>query len=263
MKKNFLDVADFYLYDFTNEVLKEYFPYLNVENKRVLTVVGSGDQALNLIFLGASEVDTFDINPKAKEYMLLKACAILELNYQEFIKYMVSKDKSIIDYENFYKRIRDYLPEETKNYWDFHYQNKSEIYQRTDFSQFHFANNFYATEEGYHKLQKKLNLSKIHFISSNLMNLHLNLEKSSKYQAIICSNISTYLPFSDQVLCSHLKKNLFPFLELSGIIQYAYYYSSGIPIYLICPNRKLIQFVPVHSFLEGDSDCACFLKKLK
>ena len=76
--------ADFYtFYSATNENL-EYLSMLGIDGKDTLTVTGSGDQALNLAFFGASSIETFDINQLTFFALDLKMAALMHLSRSEF-----------------------------------------------------------------------------------------------------------------------------------------------------------------------------------
>ena len=50
------------VYAFANEALSQYMKNYDFNGKSILASLGSGDFALNAYLMGASEVDTFDIN---------------------------------------------------------------------------------------------------------------------------------------------------------------------------------------------------------
>ena len=51
------------VYPFTTEDISGYLTQIDVENKKVLTVGSSGDQALNSLLLGAKSATAVDIDP--------------------------------------------------------------------------------------------------------------------------------------------------------------------------------------------------------
>ena len=51
-----------FIYKFTNERLSSYLPLFDLENKDVMTVVGSGDHCLNILLRDVNSLDCFDIN---------------------------------------------------------------------------------------------------------------------------------------------------------------------------------------------------------
>ena len=65
------------IYFHSNERSKEIFSEINVKNKDVLTVLGSGDQAFYLYDNGAKSVDMFDKNKLAIYYYYLRTWVIV------------------------------------------------------------------------------------------------------------------------------------------------------------------------------------------
>lgn len=61
-----------YVYAFTNENLTCLKDLYDFKDKKVLTVLGSGDQYFSSVLFGAKEVDVYDIEPKAWDYFVLK-----------------------------------------------------------------------------------------------------------------------------------------------------------------------------------------------
>ena len=78
----------------SNDRLTDLFPKLDVYGKNVLTVLGSGDQALYFYKMGANCVDLFDINKLTFFYYYLRIWIIKYLN----------------------KSYPDYFPDESYNY---------------------------------------------------------------------------------------------------------------------------------------------------
>jgi hypothetical protein len=77
---------------FTNENVREYITDSGLfENKNVLTVAASGDQAFESVLAGAKHVDTFDINGLQKNVMDIKTTMIRNLDYNKFMDFFFSK----------------------------------------------------------------------------------------------------------------------------------------------------------------------------
>ena len=84
------------IYSFTTENIAGYFEYLNLENKTILTVAGSGDHIINAFFKGAKKVYGFDINYLALIYTELKLVAMQNLGYKEFLNFfMINEENNI------------------------------------------------------------------------------------------------------------------------------------------------------------------------
>jgi hypothetical protein len=77
---------------FTNENVREYITDSGLfENKNVLTVAASGDQAFESVLAGAKHVDTFDINGLQKNVMDIKTTMIRNLDYNKFMDFFFFK----------------------------------------------------------------------------------------------------------------------------------------------------------------------------
>lgn len=76
------------VYPWTNENLKFVFDEFYGGEETVLTVSGSGDQAINAAMYGAKNIDVFDINQFALYYFDLKMAAMFALDFPEFIDFM-------------------------------------------------------------------------------------------------------------------------------------------------------------------------------
>lgn len=102
----------------TNEDIREIFWVLQPKpGMRVLTVAGSGDQALHYAMAGASHIDTFDITFNAKMMMDIKTSAIQKLNRADYINLInsTSRTRNIADVPEF-QQIIDYMPSDTRDY---------------------------------------------------------------------------------------------------------------------------------------------------
>lgn len=103
------------VYGFTNEFVAAYPDIYNFDNADVLSVIGSGDQYFTSILAGAKNVTLFDININAWHHFVLKSTAIKHLAYEEFWKFFITDGLNNIE---LYLKIRDYLPQETKHFFD-------------------------------------------------------------------------------------------------------------------------------------------------
>ena len=88
------------IYSFSTENISGYIDSFDLENKSLLTVGSSGDQALNAILRNWKDVTVMDINLYAKYYYYLKAAGIIELTKEKFLRFFRYLDypkKIIID----------------------------------------------------------------------------------------------------------------------------------------------------------------------
>ena len=102
----------------TNEEVREALRVLAPKpGARVLTVAGSGDQALLYKLAGAAHVDTFDITFNAKMMLDIKTSAIQKLSHIDYLS-LLNKIRTSRDIYNIslYQQLVDYMPDDTKNY---------------------------------------------------------------------------------------------------------------------------------------------------
>ena len=69
---------DYYdrLYFSSNERLEDIFSYFDFKNKDILSVIGSGDQAISFYLNDVNKVDLFDINRLAIYYYYIRIWAM-------------------------------------------------------------------------------------------------------------------------------------------------------------------------------------------
>ncbi len=86
--------------------------------RRILCLTGSGTRPLDLLLSEAEEVIALDVNPAQNALLALKAAAIDEFEYDEFLAFLgVSPSKSR---SASYARIRERLSPAAQHYWDRH-----------------------------------------------------------------------------------------------------------------------------------------------
>lgn len=182
------------VYPFTSENIKGYMNELDLKGKRIITITGSGDQALNAILRGCTDITCFDINGDANRYMKSKIEAIKELSYEEFISSMV-----------FSNRYRDEYNLEFKYY----NPNKKILF------------NNYLSKDRYDELKRLIPNVKISYIDSDFNNLKLKIH----YDYMFLSNISDYLNlmFKDNILVN-FKNRLLECFKNVDVIYMAYLY---------------------------------------
>ena len=104
-------------YAFTNENLKAYLPRFNVAGKKVCTVMGSGDQPINLALLGAKKLRCFDLNPMALLWGGLKIACAKTLSFDQFKEFFFAERDGAID-PKAYDTVRGQLDDKQRAYWD-------------------------------------------------------------------------------------------------------------------------------------------------
>lgn len=229
------------IYHFTTEVISGYFDKLDFKDKKVLTVLASGDHTLNAILLGSREIDTFDVNKLSIYYYKLKEASIKSLLLEEFKEFLYSnypnnmkENKKILNWKT-YLKVSPFLEEKYKKFWDSMYLEfngynigKSDLFWPSESKQSRLSiYNDYLTEENYAKLKNILleeNI-KFNFQATNIKELKTN----EKYDYIFLSNISQYLEYiyEDNYLENFniLIKNLSNNLKKDGLLFHSYLYS--------------------------------------
>lgn len=257
--------VDFNGYDrvfpYTTENLKGYLP--DVDGKTVLSVAGSGDHYLNLAYLGASIIDSFDINLFSLFYLKLKKAAVQALQKKEFDDFM---DFDCLDG---IEKLKPFLDTETYRFWNFYVQFYG--YQNGFLSSFLFfplldkddlsRRNYYFEENNYMKLKRVLqNHTNEEFYHTNLFQLPILLDK--KYDAIFLSNISNYQ--KNFTAFADFLKELSKFLNDDGSLYFAYNYCSmGSDIYFYLNHVENSEAITIPSLYQNGAfkDKILVLKK--
>lgn len=228
------------LYAFTTENIGGYYLQTSFLKKKVLTVCGSGDHVLNAILLGSNEIDTFDINIFTYYFLKLKIAAVKTLSYTEFLDYfLLENNLSAMNYKLFQKMKKE-LESEILTFWEAIYRDvEYDGRKLRDSSLFHnlydtnekkLMSNPYLKEENFTKLKESINLSKVTFIESSLLNLKDKCKEN--YDLIFLSNISDYLNlmFSNNLLENYREKIVEPLtrkLNRYGKLYFIYQYDIG------------------------------------
>lgn len=257
MDKNYLDKIDnfFYnhrafdddsfgcfskMYSMTTENLYGFLKNIDLKDKKVLTVNGSGDQLLNAYLLGAKDVTCFDINPNSFCNTKLKIAAIKNLCFNDFLSFFnVHKFGSFsmygsLDYRLFEKLV-PHLDKDTINLYSLFYQKiGGNIFNSIYHNYYDSLNKLskisgYMNQKSYNELVNKLDSVELKFIESNIVSLKDKL-KDEKFDIILLSNISDYIVelFDTNALVKFrsLTDSLMENLNDNGLIQVGYIYSS-------------------------------------
>ena len=234
------------IYPYSNEGLSILFSTLNLEEKDVLTVAGSGDQAFYAYHNGAKNVDLLDINVLSKYYYYFRMWVIKYLNVfyfdnlidEEEKDYMnskcnnIDKARSIINNNYSIKRETElfkYLLSQVEptseeeemayKYWKM-VLNKSITMWRGGIGYF-FR---YILCRG--DTNKKNNLSDLSVIKKQIFNnsfsfYNTDIYKSDfdifkKYDVLFASNILEYATYRNEV--NIFKNNVYNLLNDDGIL---------------------------------------------
>ena len=187
------------IYVKSNERIQNYNKYLE-NRKKVLSVIASSDQIINMILGGTQNIDCFDISVFPKYYMYLKLAGIMSLDFMDYIDffYQISKDSEEYDDLYFY-HIRDYLNKEAKEFWDsiINFYDWNQITESTLFSKEFVSvtdtviQNKYLSEEAFIDLKNKIPNVNINTYEGNIIDIANNFKNS--YDLIYLSNIIYYV----------------------------------------------------------------------
>lgn len=196
------------LYFSSNELLYKIFSNFSVENKDVLTVLGSGDQMFHCYKNGAKSVDCFDINPLTIHYLYLRRWVIEYLN-----QFYPDRNFTSNDIKKILKKIsiRTENEKDSCNYW-----NSLARYNNFNSSKMFYEEIVKQNESNEIQdlsLIKKRLSDEFSFYNFNIIDYTL---KDKKYDVIITSNIAEYIrnSFSLMMYCD----NLCGMLKDNGIV---------------------------------------------
>ncbi len=205
------------MYTFTTENLAAYLDKMPIEGGTILAVTASGDQLINLAFLGASSVDNFDSNKNAYYMTKLKIAALMALTYEEFLLYFSSceEEKSAnfgllsvpqevnvnphyLSY-NLYLKIRNYLGDDVAYYFDYLYREydysgdnlkESGIFLNGSWKDAINNNAYLANANNYYEARERIKLVNYNFYNCDVYQIH---GIQNKYDVILLSNIYDYI----------------------------------------------------------------------
>ncbi len=239
---NFYDVSTEEIksrvYHCSNERLNAYFKDLKLDGATVATVGSSGDQVLNAIFYGATNITLIDANIFTRAYFEYKTAMIKNLSHSYFMKVLGTfemfnwKIYSLISHD-LSKQTQQFFDELMLNQ-DVNFHDYDEGYLTDSLIRnnlFHTPcedykdeseNLFYNNRHDYTKLQQLLikNDFKIDYINADITEFPNKLK--GKFDYIFLSNIYDYV---DKKIMIPIIKKLYRKLNAGGAIQY--YYTFG------------------------------------
>ncbi len=259
MKKERKMTADAPMYVYATEMVAAYYRRLALKGKRVLTVTGSGDQVVNALFYGASEVVGFDINRNSLFITELKLGAIRALSYKEFLRFF-SQTKQGFG-QVLYLKIRPLLSKACQTYVDRLYEvagmkglGTSEYFRDRGELVSHKTreiNAYLANEAAYGKVKGILEDSRPILRVENVLNLATSKAfGKKKFDVINLSNVPNYLTgrsfgLSEEDVLSYFRK-LKKLVSRQGVI---FFYSYDDSIYPT-PVSKDVPPISRPSFLK-------------
>lgn len=196
------------IYFHSNERLKEIFSEIDVKNKDVLTVLGSGDQAFYLYDNGAKSVDMFDKNKLAIYYYYLRTWVIVyfdlfypgKLNKKYiktllgFVKPQTREEKAAL---NFWKMYTTFFTDE----------DTEEL--------FSFSNNYGINDlDDVSEIRKRIENDDVCFHN---VDISKSIDFNKKYDIIFTSNVADYVLQEENQLKLY-RDNLSDLLKKGGSI---------------------------------------------
>lgn len=187
----------------TTENINGYYNRLNFRDKKVLTVIGSGDHIFEAILRGAKEVEGFDISENAILLYYLKEAAIKTMDFEEYMNFFYVENKCFT--KEGYNKLRSKLNEITLPYWDKVFNSESKepldyikemlvskpaFYMVPSVASLKLsALSSYLEEENYYELQSKIDSTKV---SIHLRDVKDIDKVKDSFDYIILSNIFEY-----------------------------------------------------------------------
>ena len=177
--------------------------------KRILTVTGSGDQAMFYSINGAAHVDTYDIALFARVIQDIKTTALKILNHNEYCELIESLNNTYGDYKTakHIARLLPHLPGDSikilNKYGQYANFNRGAMYPE-----------HLPTRDEYARMQTTIT-QPFNFIHTPLNKLHEKI--SGQYDIINVSNIFDTVPGPEQL---QIMSNLLPHLSVGGRLLY-------------------------------------------
>lgn len=215
-----------FIYKFSNESIIDYQKYLKNRNNAFI-VTASGDQILNSILEGTTNITSCDVSRFPKYFFELKKAAILSLSKDEYLDFFLKDDNydDILN-DDIYDNIRNNMCDEDREFWDglFQFFEGGEIYNSSLFSheivtpQLVISRNSYLQDNNYNKLQSNIEKTNINHQIGNVRDIILNEKK--EYDLVNLSSIIYYYNGNYKELLESIK------LSDEGIIL-TYLYDKG------------------------------------
>lgn len=197
-------VSEAPMYVYATEMVSSYYSRLDIQGKRVLSIVGSGDQIIDAYFFGAKEVVGFDINQRAFFMLDLKLAALVQLGYSEFLDFFGSNmDNGSFNF-GLYGKLRSRLSLKTKAFFDEIYKEsknngkflvKSSYFRQRSMlkTAVKEINHYLQNEESYMRCRTILENREIQFLDLDINDIDTDKRIIGKFDVINLSNVLNYL----------------------------------------------------------------------
>lgn len=189
-----------FIYMKSNERIQDYVDYL-LNKRRILSVIGSGDQIINMLISSPEHIDCFDISVYPEYFLNLKLAALQTLTQEEFLNFFFSSAKTSLDeyYDDLYfEKMRKRLTKKYREFWDalLNYTNWYEITNSRLFSsevvtkEYALKQNMYLDDVVYYSMKDKINDVQFTFHTGDIFKTGSKLGDS--YDLVYLSNILAY-----------------------------------------------------------------------
>lgn len=236
------------LYSFTTENIKGYINDFDFNNKSLLTVGSSADQAISAVLNGCKDLTIIDINPFVKYYFNLKKAAILVLDYNQFMNYFYNYGLNpMLFHKDIYIKLRELLwsiDADSLLFWDGLFKNnnskviryrlfKDDIMENGSLRKF---NPYLSSKYQFNTTKQKIINVNPKFINCNILDINKYLI-DSKFDNIFLSNIYDYINEYDDLCNFKLTLNyLIKSMNVNGKLMIAYLYGVN-------KTNSLLEFV--------------------
>lgn len=226
------------IYPFTTENISGYIDSFHLNDKKLLTVGSSGDQAINAILNGCKDVTVLDVNKYVQYYYFLKVAGILSLSYDEFLAFFrYSRYYDGYGYNNYafdkviFDKIKNVLKDidsDSYEFWNTLFETfegidiRTSLFNSDEFPDYRLKkmNPYLSCEASFKSAIDKLQSVRPNFVTSRVE----DVTDSKKYDTIWLSNISQYIPL-EQVI--KVVNNLSNNLNEDGKMLFGYLYGYG------------------------------------
>ncbi len=223
------------LYPFTTENIAGYINNFNLYNGTLLTVGSSGDQIINGSLFDCRDIVLLDICPYSKFYIYLKISCLLELDKDQFLKFLCYKYKTFRDNNSafnndIYKKIKitlRLLDYESYLFWDELFSNFEGLNIRKEL--FYFdenkvnvivgSNPYLQNDILYNEARTKIKKTHLDFITDDVFKTRINRQ----FDSIWLSNIGTHISRHFlKIMIDNVSRNL----NNNGLLLISYLYNT-------------------------------------
>jgi len=206
--ENFFDDQSgiYRVYGYANDHLSEYYAKINFRDKKMLTVLSSGDHYLEPIRQGMSKsnISTFDINRLTIYCTYMKILALLTNHRRDFLwgGLQTTPEPLIVSQDNF-RSMGYHLPKEIKAFWTLFYENNLDSVNPEHYLEYsHVLPEmipYLANDDNYYDLAEYFysDIPKIPFYNQNILNLPLTFTPGA-FDILSISNIFDYVPVTEE-----------------------------------------------------------------